>query len=600
MREHPEARANAGAAGCDNTGHMQVRAFLLRPVVLLAGGLCAVALVVSLLGRVAVGPQVEQKAVELTGEPGTEMYPAFSPDGKQIAYSERGTDHGAVFHIVVRTLPDGEPRQLTEGAANDIAPVWSSDGKQLAFLRIKDDTADYYVMRESGGGLRKVAAFGMVPDLAQVSPSVAWTHDGKSLILVQAAEQQPTAILMQPLDRGKASRITAPPDGSQGDSTPLISPDGSTLAFVRDSGSGKADVFVCDLSGHGLRRLTFDDHPVRGLAWVSDGKELVYASKRMGPRWRLWRVPASGGSPREVPVASSHVEYPAAPPQGHALVYTDSPTVSAIWRASLGEADLANVEEQVVVRSTGREFAPSLSPDGEKIADVSDQTGNDEIWTSDSSGANRVQLTNCKGPRLSRPRWSPDGKSVLFEMAGLEKMELYVVAANGGPIKRLGIVGGSASWSRDGKSIYFQAGGQIWKAPAEGGAPLQLTRHDGSTPEESTDGEYVYFRRRRSIWRVPSGGGEGDDVVDPENALIWTNLQPVKNGLYYAEWERAAGAITVSFYDFAAHRSQAVFRMSDGDFDRGASFAVSPDGSYILYPKVDRAETNLMLVENFR
>ena len=77
-------------------------------------------------------------------------------------------------------------------------------------------------------------------------------------------------------------------------------------------------------------------------------------------------------------------------------------------------------------------------------------------------------------------------------------------------------------------------------------------------------------------------------------------IQPTEKGVYYLEFARGARTMEVSFYDFATRGNEVVFRMKDADFFQAMSFSVSPDGKYILYPRVDQSQTNLMLVENFR
>jgi Tol biopolymer transport system component len=580
---------------------MASRSLLRRPAVLLALALCSVGGVVTLLGRLATGPKVEQKRVALSNESGTKSYPAFSPDGQRVAYSARGTSKVDVYHIYIRAVTTDIPRQVTKGEGNDVGPVWSPDGTKIAFLRTIEGKAQYVVVPVDGGTEMVMAEPPSLGNEAQPSPSVSWTHDGKSLVVVLAGEKDLPALAAVSVETRKMARLTNPPEGSEGDSTPAVSPDGNSLAFVRGSSAEGADIYLCDLTGGGLRRLTFDDRPIRGISWTPDGQDVVYASTRVGG-WRLWRLPVYGGSPKDLLVAGNDAQYPAVAPAGQRLAYTESPSVSAIWRATLGTDEAAR-DERASIRSSGRESLPAYSPDGKRIADVSDQTGNDEIWVNDADGGNRSQLTHLSGPQVNRLRWSPDGKTILFDANGDRGSEIYTIPAAGGKATRVQMNGGGASWSRDGKKIYFQSRGQIWKASADGGSPEPLVKRSGGAPAqpmESADGKYVYYRSRRTIWRVPVEGGEEEEAIIPDHDLLWTNLQPVERGVYYLEWERSSRGMILSFFDFASKRNTTIMRMKRGDMNGNAAFSVSPDGKYILFPRVDQSETNLMMVENFK
>jgi len=304
-----------------------------------------------------------------------------------------------------------------------------------------------------------------------------------------------------------------------------------------------------------------------------------------------------------LPIAGIQAYYPGV--GRNRLVYTDSPTVSAVWRAAIGEGASAT-DDRPIIRSTGRESAPVYSPDGTKIADISGQTNTEEIFVSDADGHNRVQITQLNGPHIGRVRWAPDSKTLIFDAFSDHGPEVYLIsaAATSKP-QRVLLNANNASISHDGKRIYFQSRGQLWKSTIQGANPEPIVR-DGRAglPIESADGKYVYFRQNHSFRRVSVDGGETEESIVPDHDLLGgTTIQTSKKGVYYAEFERSARSMVVSFYDFATKKNSVVYRMKSAkgfDFWSTAAFSVSPDGKYILYSRVDQSQTNLMLVENFR
>src|SRR3954462_13298817 len=94
-----------------------------RPAIMLLLALASVSLVVTLMGKLASSPALEAKRSQLTGAAGSESYPEFSPDSKRIAYSAREGAKISPFHVFVRELPGGSPKQLTQGEDSDVGPV---------------------------------------------------------------------------------------------------------------------------------------------------------------------------------------------------------------------------------------------------------------------------------------------------------------------------------------------------------------------------------------------------------------------------------------------------------------------------------------------
>jgi Tol biopolymer transport system component len=587
----------------DNTKHMASGTLVRRPAVLLALALCAVGGVVTLLGRLASGPAVEIKKTPLTTEAGAHAYPAFSPDGNRVAYSAHDSAKDAVFHIYVRPVAGNTPLQVTNGEGSDIGPAWSPDGKDLAFVRLVEERQQVVVVPSAGGAERKVAEFdapssGDDQDV-ELSPSVAWSRDGKTLLVsAPSGDKQIPAISTVPAAGGPLRAITRPPEDSRGDTSPAVSPDGKSVAFVRKADGERSDIYLCGMQGGPARQLTFDGATIRGIAWTPSGTDLMYSANRNNG-FRLWRVPAYGGSPRDLLVSGNHATYPTVAPAGYRLAFTESPSVSQVWLAQLGSLDPEH--ERPVLRSSGRELNPSFSPDGKRIADISDQSGEQEIWITEADGT-RNQLTRLENRRMGQPLWTADGKMLLCTMRGPNGQEVFTVPADGGKATRVLTDVNDASWSHDGKSIYYSSrmGGEIYKAAADGTNPQLITKkhHGGSDPRESADGKFVFYHSRRSIWRVPSDGGDEEEFFVPEHDLMWGSLHPTAKGVYYLEFARSGRALVVTFYDFATKKSEPVVRFKNTNWFDG--FSISPDGRYVLYSKVDQNETSLEMVENFR
>jgi Tol biopolymer transport system component len=141
---------------------------------------------------------------------------------------------------------------------------------------------------------------------------------------------------------------------------------------------------------------------------------------------------------------------------------------------------------------------------------------------------------------------------------------------------------------------------EIWKVPAGGGNPVQITP-DGEqreTPQESPDGKFVYYLKggtQCSVWRMPVGGGEETMVLDSVHcAGHWAFW---KEGIYLFRPADAKGHSDICLYEFATGKTSKVLTI-----EKPISYYIeaSPDGRTILYTQMDRAGSDLMLVENFR
>ena len=150
--------------------------------------------------------------------------------------------------------------------------------------------------------------------------------------------------------------------------------------------------------GGPVKRITFDNKTIRGLAWWSDSR-IVFTSNREGPNM-LWSVAAAGGTPELIALAGRNLRAVSASNQMHRLVFEESIRVTNIWRVDLTRR---NAAPERLISTTRRNDSPKYSPDGKRIVFGSDRSGSYEIWIADENGLHPRQLTAFGGRAVGTP-----------------------------------------------------------------------------------------------------------------------------------------------------------------------------------------------------
>ena len=264
-----------------------------------------------------------------------------------------------------------------------------------------------------------------------------WSPDGKLLAVAdRRSSQEPFSIYLVSVETGEPRKLTSPPlttsaSLEEGDSCPVFSPDGRSLAFARGAGSTFRDIFVVPIAGGEPRRL-ISGRLTYGFDWTADSREIVFSSAvGAGARRRLWRTPASRASSELLTIGGEFALNPTFSTQGSSLIYTEWINSSAIWQIDL--AGSKGISSQPLISSTQVENSPQFSPDGKKVAFASTRTGSYEIWTCDSNGGNTRRLTFFGGPLTGTPRWSPDGRQIAFDSRPNGYSDIIPDQFHGGP-----------------------------------------------------------------------------------------------------------------------------------------------------------------------
>ncbi len=550
------------------------------------------------------------RAVPLTTSPGQELYPSLSPDGKHVAFAWNGPRRDN-FDIYVQQIGAGSPVRLTKDPRNDYDPVWSPDGRWIAFLRNQSEAgrSELLLIPPKGGPERKLADI-RVHEMAGMPRFLGWCPDGACLLVTDSlGEGKPDALFVVSLETGEKRQLTNPQPPVIGDSEPAVSPDGRWVVFRRNLTAGLAGELYCLSLGKGLiaggepRRLTpatlNADHP----AWMPDGKEILFAA-----RGSLWRLAIPGEKPpARLPFVGEDGLMPVVSrtqPVRSRLVYLRSFNDTNIRRIETsGPGAPSSSPPAVVISSTRRDQNPQLSPDGRRVAFMSDRSGETEIWLADLDGSNAVQLTSMNAPFTGTPRWSADGQLITFSSNPEGQWDIFAIPAAGGKPRRLTSHPANdnlSSFSRDGKWIYFSSNRtgefQIWRVPAAGGDAVQVTHNVGYVAHDSPDGAYIYYTQTpagpSALWRIPTPGGQPVKVLE---GVVWRAFVVLERGIYYLE--QPAGEVRLQYFDLASGRSTTVAR-NLGEVRYGLT--ASPDGRTILYSRMDSSVDDLMLVENFR
>jgi Tol biopolymer transport system component len=288
-------------------------------------------------------------------------------------------------------------------------------------------------------------------------------------------------------------------------------------------------------------------------------------------------------------------------PSGNRLVYSNGREDDNIWQLSLSGDHV--LPPRRLIASTWNETLVAFSPAGDRIAFQSNRSGMEEIWICNRDGSSPAQLTHSGIGLSGSPQWSPDGRTIAFDRSeGGGAFGIYTIDVNGG--EPVALVRGQFNnavpvWSRNGAWIYFTSDrtgrAEVWKIPSRGGVAVQVTRNGGSEAQESLDGRELYYKKafaqKSALWKMPAEGGSEAKVLE---SVHQRNFAIGSDGIYYVN--RQGKGAEIRFFHLQSGRDKKLASL----FARCPGFALSPDGSSLLFAQVDTVASDLMLVENFR
>ena len=247
-------------------------------------------------------------------------------------------------------------------------------------------------------------------------------------------------------------------------STPLPTPSrvlkNTKIAFVSDR-DGNYEIYVMDIDGSNLVRLTnnndYDCEPV----WSPDGHKIAFVSRRDGTD-QIYIMNADGSDQTRLTYTGTGSNgAPTWSPDGKKIAFASSRDKR--WQIYVMNADGSGQTCQT--NFYWDSLCPTWSPDGSKIAFSSIyEMKNSEIFIMNADGSGPTRLTDTTTVCENNPKWSPDGRTIIFDaydlFANPSPCHIYLVKTDGSDRIRLTEIGSNTepTWSPDGKKILFASG----------------------------------------------------------------------------------------------------------------------------------------------
>ena len=414
--------------------------------------------------------------------------------------------------IWVADADGANPRRLTAHVARDIAPRFSPDGQWIAFTSNRMGNNDVFVV-PAGGGEPRQLTYMSIDDQA-----LYWTPDGREIVFTSARGPRPwgSPLYRVALD-GTIPKAMSMDIGRAG----MIKQDASAVAFNRVlptywrkgyRGNNSGDIAVQDLKTGEVKEITDGDiqqykghvndvHPM----WGADGM-IYFASERDGT-FNLWRVASGGGSPTQVTRHKDDgVQFPSISPDGKRIIYENE---FELWTVDVpsGEPRKLTVamafdpkENDIdVITTQGRADGFAPSPSGDYLA--VDFHGEIVVVPTESGIGERVQVTNSPWRERSQ-EYSPDGRRLAYISDESGEEEIWVHDLGTQERRKLTThesVKGALTWAPNSQKLLFTAANRLFEIDAGGGAMSELAANPAGGflgPQYSADGAWVLYVKR--------------------------------------------------------------------------------------------------------
>ncbi|MCK9385304.1 MAG: Tol-Pal system beta propeller repeat protein TolB [Nevskia sp.] len=228
----------------------------------------------------------------------------------RIAYiSATGTAKQRIYRLIWADADGENPREIARNSEAIFSPAWSPDGKKIAYVTFQNGRSQVVVQTPTTGQREIVASE------KGINSAPAWTPDGTKLVVALSFETNLDLYLIDLATKSK-KRLT---DSYAIDTAPAVSPDGRTVAFLSDR-SGSAQIYMMSIDGGEAKRLTFEGRRNEQPRFSPDGKTLALVNYD-GSSYRIGLIDLQSAAMRLISDGPLD-ESPSFAPNGALVIYT--------------------------------------------------------------------------------------------------------------------------------------------------------------------------------------------------------------------------------------------------------------------------------------
>jgi len=341
-----------------------------------------------LLGKVRINRNMEQGLKQSIGLNTTELtkrwhkhlrktyWPDVQGRDEPVDIAKRLTDHNKYTNFI------------------NNSPALSPRGDKMIYLTNRSDYIDIYLMSvidgRNLGRLVQGERSEIFEELHWLRPGMDWSPDGKQIVFSSKMGDKDAIHVLDVETRTIVHSYTYPLDGLF---SPRWSPNGNEIVFMGLE-DGQSDIYIADIQLDDLRKLTDDVFSDMDPVWSPDGQEIAFVSDRGS-------ITAAVGYSQGI--------------QGHNYEHHDLYIIHTKTR-----------EIKRLTDDSAEEKSPAYSPEGDKIAFVTDRNGINNIYIMDIASGNDYPITNLL-TGVSQISWSRDGSRLAFASFYDAGYDIYLI-----------------------------------------------------------------------------------------------------------------------------------------------------------------------------